>query len=103
MRWKPVDLLFTQQVRVLLHDMERRYTRLEVARSELETLKSGDRYVKALKRMRLLLRQTFYNWKANQLVFLQATAGFYAEYGQLLRFLKIDQARGRLADREQGV
>lgn len=100
-------MLFIQQVRMLLHDMERRYKRLEAARPELETLERAERYIKLLTRMRLWLRQSFYTWKANQLAFLQATAGFYSEYGQLLRFLKFDQARGRLADRgaeqKQGV
>ena len=105
--WRPVRLLFIQQVRALLHDMEHRYKRLEAARPELETLERAERYIKILTRMRLWLRQSFYTWKANQLAFLQATAGFYSEYGQLLRFLKFDQTRGRLADRgaetEQGV
>ena len=60
------------------------------------------RYIVLLNRMRLWLRRSYFTWKANQLVFLQATAGFYSEYGQLLRFLKFDQQRGLFADR-QGV
>lgn len=96
-------MLFVQQVRALLHDMEQRYRRLDAARPELLTLERAERYIKLLTRMRLWLRQAFYTWKVNQLVFLQATAGFYGEYGQLLRFLKFDQTRGRLADRDAGT
>ena len=105
-RWRPLHLLFLQQARVLIHDMERRYKTLDEARPELATLARADRYIKVLTMMRLRLRQAFYTWKANQLVFLEATAGFYAEYGQLLRFLKFDQLRWLLADRvpeRQGV
>lgn len=101
-RWRPSQLLFLQQVRVLLQDMERRYHKLEAARPEIETLERAPRYIKCLTRMRLWLRQSYYTWKANQLVFLQAVAGFYSEYGSLLRFLKFDQTRGRLADRDAG-
>lgn len=101
-RWRPVDILFLQQVRALLADMERRYKRLEGARPELETLERSERYTKLLTRMRLWLRQASYNWKANHLIFIQAVAGFYSEYGILLRYLKFDQTRGRLADRDAG-
>jgi hypothetical protein len=94
--------LFLQQVRALLADMERRYKRLEGARPELETLERSERYTKLLTRMRLWLRQASYNWKANHLIFIQAVAGFYSEYGILLRYLKFDQTRGRLADRDAG-
>lgn len=106
-RWRPTDLLYVGQVRALLHDMERRFQQLEEARSELGTLERAEKYIKVLTRLRLWLRQAYYNWKANHMVFLQAVSGFYSEYGYLLRFLKFDHARGRLADRDaeqkQGV
>lgn len=95
--WRPAHLLFIQQMRVMLQDMKRRYQQLEAARSELQTLERAERYIKLLNRMRLWLRQAFYSWKANQLAFLQATAGFYSDYGVVLRFLKFDQMRGRFA------
>lgn len=100
--WRPTHLLFLQQVRALLRDMERRYQRLQAARPEMETLERGPRYIKCLIRMRLWLRQAYYTWKTNQLVFMQAVSGFYSEYGALLRFVKFDQTRGRLADRDAG-
>ena len=105
-RWRPTDLLFIQQVRMLLHDMEHRFKRLEAARSELETLRRAEFYIKVLTRIRLYLRKAMFNWKANQLVFLEAASGFYSEYGQLLRLLKFDSMGWRQADQRkerQGV
>ncbi len=98
-RWRPVDLLFLQQVRSLLRDIGERYSFLSAAEGELRSLDRADRYIKHLTRMRLWLRRATYAWKADQLVFIQSVAGFYTDYGAVLRLLKIDEARGLFADR----
>jgi hypothetical protein len=83
-----------QQVRILLKDMGSRFEQLSAAQEELATLDRADRYIKYLSRMRLWLRQANFMWKADQLTFLKAVAGFYADFGSILRLLKLDQARG---------
>lgn len=102
-RWKPTRLLYLQQVRNLLRDMEQRLDRLEAALEELRTLDRADRYVKALVRMRLYLRKAKFTWKGDQMVFFQSSAGFYQEYGAILYLLKVEDQRGRLADPAEGV
>jgi hypothetical protein len=104
-RWRPTDLLFVAQTRALLRDMAWRYGRLSEAESELASLDRGSIYVKLLRRMRLWLRRAHYTWKADHLSFTQTVAGFYTDYGAVLRLLKIDEARGKFADRsvKQGV
>jgi superfamily I DNA/RNA helicase len=106
-RWRPVDLLFFQQEKMLLHDMLRRYRTLEEAGVEIRTLNRADKYITKLTRMRLLLRQAHFAWRGNHLTFLEAVAGFYSEYGAVLWLLKTDQARGALSpgvkDEKEGV
>lgn len=96
-RWRPVDLLLTQQEKLLIHDMSRRYKHLEAAEDEIRTLNRADKYIQKLVRMRLYLRTAHYAWKANHLTFLEASAGFYSDYGAVLWLLKTDQARGAFA------
>jgi hypothetical protein len=102
-RWRPTSLLMVQQVRILLKDMRARYEHLDGAREEMATLIRADKYVKFLSRMRLWLRQAHIVWKSNQLAFLQATEGFYTDYGAVLRLLKYDEARGQFTDRQPQV
>ncbi len=83
-----------QQVRLTLQDMSSRYDILSAAKEELQTLDRADKYTLLLHRMRLWLRQANFKWKADQLSLLQAVSGFYSDYGVVLRFLKVDQARG---------
>jgi hypothetical protein len=103
-RWRPHDLLFIQQARATLRDMASRFSHLEQARDELESLPRGERYIKALTRMRIFLRQAGFTWKGDQLVFLRAAAGFYSDYGVVLRLLKEDSDTGKLVSGEgEGV
>jgi len=83
-----------QQIRALLRDMSARYEHLSAAHDELQSLVRGDRYIRYLQRLRLWLRQASFKWKADQLAFLQATSGFYRDYGVVLRLLKNDRAVG---------
>jgi hypothetical protein len=96
--WRPQNLLMSAQVRVLIHDIERRFERLSEAEGELETLDRADKYIKLLRRMRLDVRTATFTWKANQLRFIQAVTQFYSDFGAVLRLLKQDQQRGLLAD-----
>lgn len=95
--WRPQNLLMSAQVRVLIHDIERRFERLSEAEGEFETLDRADKYIKLLRRMRLDVRAATFSWKANQLRFIQAVTQFYSDYGAVLRLLKQDQQRGILA------
>lgn len=97
-RWRPQNLLFGAQVRVLIQDLESRFARLSEAEPEFSTLDRKDVYIKLLRRMRLDLRTALFTWKADQLRFLQATTQFYSDYGAVLRLLKFDLLRGRLND-----
>lgn len=100
-RWRPVDLLFLQQSRMLLRDVEARYAHLEAAIDELQTLIRADLYIKLLTRMRLHVRRARYVWKSDHLSFIQEVSGFYTDYGMVLRLLTIEQARGRFAEQQQ--
>ena len=93
-RWRPTDLLLIQQQKLLMQNMVRRFKHLEAAEDEIRTLNRADKYIAKIKRMRLWLRQAHFAWKANHLAFLEATAGFYLDYGAVLWLLKTDQARG---------
>jgi len=101
--WRPTNLLFTRQVRLLLKDMRTRLDHLEQAKDELQALPRSDRYLKRLFSLRYRLREANYQWKADQLAFLQSTAQFYRDYGAILRFLKFDQAMGRFSDKPEGA
>lgn len=59
-------------------------------------LDRGFRYIACLSHMRVYLRQAKFHWKGDQLVFLRAVAGFYQEYGKVLRLIQEDMARGLL-------
>jgi hypothetical protein len=100
-RWRPVDLLFLQQSRTLLRDVEARYTHLEAAIDELQTLIRADLYIKLLTRMRLDMRRARYVWKSDHLSFIQAVSAFYTDYGVVLRLLTIEQARGTFVEQQQ--
>lgn len=102
-RWRPSDLLLAPQAQILLKDIAWRYKTLTTARDELQSLDRGFVYIKYLTRMRLYLRQAHYSWKADQLVFLRAVAGFYSDYGAVLRLIKEDSARGKLTVSEETI
>lgn len=95
-KWRPDHLLPVSQVRHFLQDLVRRYTRLMAARDEISTLDRAHKYVGYLTRMRIYLRQANHAWKADHLTFIRAVAGFYSDYGAVLRLLKEDTVRGKL-------
>ena len=64
------------------------------------TLDRGAKYIGYLTRMRYWFRQAKFNWKGDQLVFIRAVAGFYSDYGAIIRLLKEDSARGKLPPSE---
>lgn len=97
-RWRPRDLLFLPQVRLLLRDVEAKFELLSQAEPEFGTLDRRDLYLTIVRRMRLWVRQASFTWKSDHLQFLQAVASFYKDYGRVLRLLKLDAQRGLLAD-----
>lgn len=97
-RWRPKSLLMLRQVQLLLKDIQSRYASLELARSELQTLKYAAKYLKYLQRMRLWVRDADFSWHSDQLRFIKSVSGFYADYGAVLRLLKTDQLRGTFTE-----
>jgi len=85
-------------VRLVLRDIEQRYYALSAAEDEFSTLERRNIYVTLVRRMRLWVRQASFTWKSDQIAFLQAVTSFYQDYGNILRRLKIEMLRGRLAD-----
>lgn len=96
-RWRPKDLLFELQAKEMMKDMARRYASLLQAEGELQMLDRADFYLKLVRKMKLVLRRAYFVRRLNQLAFLEAVAEFYAAFGLVLRFLKIDLGRGLLA------
>lgn len=70
---------------------------------EIGTLDRANVYVKLFQRMRLSLRKANFTWKSDQMSLMEAMSAFYADYGAVLRLLKIDEARGRLKEDDQSV
>jgi len=91
----PTDLITLYQAKMSLKDMEKKYVRLSEATDELASLDRSDRYIKALRRMRVWFRQANFFWKGDQLTFIRAVAAFYSDYGAILRLLKQDYDRGK--------
>ena len=105
-RWMPKSLINFMQAKASLHDIGTRYSQLLEASDELSSLDRADRYIKLLKRMRIWIRQANFFWRGDQLTFLRALAGFYSDYGAVLRLLKQDYDRGKFKAHEglnQGV
>ena len=101
--WRPTNLLFVRQARILLKDMRTRLENLEGAKDELQTLPRSDRYGKYIHKLRLWVRDANFKWKADQVAFLESVSGFYSDYGAILRLLKFDQAMGRFTDKPKGA
>lgn len=97
-RWRPKHLLLLPQVRLLLRDVDRRFDQLSAAEPELETLDRANIYITLVRRMRIWVRQASFTWKSDHLQFIQAIGSFYKDYGNVLRLLKFDAQRGRLAN-----
>lgn len=97
-RWRPKDLFLLRQVQLLLKDIRARYTNLELARGELQSLEYAAKYIKYLQRMRIWVRSAEFTWKGDQLKFIKSVAAFYSDYGAILRLMKIDQLRGKFTE-----
>ena len=91
----PRDLVQLHQAKAFMVDMEWKFAELSDALVELSSLDRADRYVKLLRRMRIWFRQSNFFWRGDQLTFIRAVAGFYSDYGAILRLLKQDQERGK--------
>lgn len=76
--------------------MTRRFTNLKKAEGELQVLDRGPALTKLLRKMSLILRRANFIRRSNQLAFAEAVSDFYKAYGEVLRYLKIDEARGKL-------
>lgn len=95
-QWRPQDLIIEHQAKDLLKDMARRYNLLVAAQVEFQKLDRADLYLRLTRKAKLVLRRALFVNRLNHLAFLVAVAEFYTAYGQILRFLRIDQARGKL-------
>lgn len=96
-QWRPTDLIIEHQAKDMLKDMTHRYAQLTDAQVEFQKLDRADVYLKLVRKTKLVLRRATFVYRLNHLAFLAAVAEFYLAYGQILRFLKIDQARGLLS------
>jgi hypothetical protein len=94
-RWKPMGLIPDPYRRNLLKDAQSRFEKLTVAEPEIQTLNYADRYFKIIRKMRLQLRKAHFAWHSDDLELLTQLGDFYAGYGIILRYLKIEQQRGR--------
>ena len=70
----PTDLVPLFQAKKYLKDMGEKYARLTEATDEIVSLDRADRYVKALRRMRLWFRQANFFWRGDQLTFIRAVS-----------------------------
>ena len=97
----PYDLVHMHQAKMFLADMAKRYVALYAAQSELASLDRAPRYLKLVRRLRTWLRQANFFWKGDHLTFLRAVAGYYSDYGAVLRLLKQEKDRGKFKPREE--
>lgn len=94
--WRPKNLFMQIQTQELMKDMFRRYEAVKASEGEFVGLERADIYKKLVRRLGFILRRAKFVRQNNQLAFGQAVSEYYTTYGQILRYLKIDQARGRL-------
>ena len=94
--WRPKNLFYDIQTQELLKDMTRRYEALKASEVELKTLDRAEPLLKRLRQLRLIVKRANFVRRANHLAFAQAVSEFYSAYGEVLRYLRIDQARGKL-------
>jgi hypothetical protein len=102
-RWKPKGLIPEPYRRTLLVDTQKKFELLTEAEPEISTLNYSDRYFKILRTMRLQLRKAHFAWRSDDLEFLNQLGGFYSGYGIILRYLKLEQQRGRFEQQVQPV
>jgi hypothetical protein len=94
-RWKPKGLIPEPFRRNMLKDAQAKFEKLTLAEPEILTLRYADRYFKILRAMRLQLRKAHFAWRADDLELLSQLGDFYSGYGIILRYLKLEQQRGR--------
>jgi hypothetical protein len=94
--WRPKNLFLQIQTQELMRDMNHRYAELKAGEGELMKLERASTYQKQLRRLEFIIRRAKFVRLSNQLAFGQAVSDFYTVYGKMLRFLKFDQARGKL-------
>ena len=99
-KWRPRNLFLMRQIQLLLKDVKGRLESLELARDEFMSLTDAAKYLKYLRRMRIWVREASFAWRADQLRFIKSVAGFYADYGAVLRLLRRDQLRGKFVETE---
>lgn len=95
-KWRPQNLFYEIQTQELLKDMILRWKSISNATVELQALERADFYSKLVRRMELVVRRAGFVRRSNHLAFAEAVSDFYGAYGEALRFLKIDQGRGKL-------
>jgi hypothetical protein len=95
-KWRPQNLFFELQTKELMSDMVRRHSRLKEAENELQTLDRSERLLKLVRMMGLVVKRAHFVRRSNHLAFGQMVSEFYTAYGEVLRYLKIDVARGKL-------
>jgi len=93
-RWRPRDLLVEPYRRQLLKNMRTHYARVSDAIHEFETLVRGERYIKHIYKMKMLVKQAEFAWRFDDLIFIKAISDFYLAYGTIVRLLAIEKARG---------
>lgn len=97
-QWRPKNLFLMRQVQLILKDVLARQANLELAQDEFKTLEYAPKYIKYLRRMRIWSREAKFAWRADQLRFLKAVAGYYSDYGSILKLLRRDQLRGKFTE-----
>ena len=94
--WRPRHLFLQLQTQELVKDMNRRLALIKASEEEFKTLQRSSFYLKSARHLEFILRRAKFTRLANQLAFGQAVSDFYTVYGNILRYLRIDQARGQL-------
>lgn len=95
-KWRPQNLFFELQMKELMADMLTRFKRLKEAEGEIQSLDRAPQLLKLVRKMGLIIKRAHFVRHSNNLAFVQAVSDFYTAYGEVLRYLKIDQARGQL-------
>lgn len=82
--------------RGLLETAESRLNALVQAESEFKGMEKADKYIGAIRRMQLAIKKAQFALRTDDLKFLQAVSAVFTDYGEVMRMLKVDQARGLL-------
>lgn len=94
--WRPADLLQDLQTKALLADMARRLAALTEAQGELSVLPRADRCLKTIRQLQFIVRRAKFVRRSNHLAFIVAISDFYSDFGELLRYLRIESNKGRI-------